>query len=148
MLSIEDIMNMWKKDTVIDEMHLDSAALETPKLHAKYIEILSVNKLLLKRREQELDSLLQKKWLWYNGKMSKAQIDELGWTYDPLDGLKVLKGDMEYFYKSDKDIQEAQAKVEYIKVVIETLQEIVNDLRWRHQTIKNAIAWRQFMSGG
>jgi hypothetical protein len=55
---------------------------------------------------------------------------------------------MEYFYKSDKDIQEAQAKVEYIKVVIETLQEIVNDLRWRHQTIKNAIAWRQFMSGG
>jgi hypothetical protein len=91
MLSIEDIMNMWKKDTVIDEMHLDSAALETPKLHAKYIEILSVNKLLLKRREQELDSLLQKKWLWYNGKMSKAQIDELGWTYDPLDGLSAKR---------------------------------------------------------
>ena len=86
-------------------------------------------------------------WLWYNGKLSKAQIDELGWSYDPLDGLKILKGEMDYYYDSDIHIQEAQARIELLKVQIDTLKEILENIKWRHQTIKNMIEWRKFTSG-
>ena len=91
--------------------------------------------------------MLKQKWLWYNGKLTKEQIDEFGWSYDPLDGLKILKGEMDYYYDSDIHIQEAQARIELLKVQIETLKEILENIKWRHQTIKNMIEWRKFTSG-
>jgi hypothetical protein len=148
MLNLEDVLKMWADDSVIDDIRLDEASKDTAKLHAKYLEMLSVTKLQLKRRDMEFKVLLKNKWLWYNGKMSKDQIDQLGWEYDALNGLKVLKGEMDYYYDSDPHIQESQAKIDYLKTLIETLEEIINTIRWRHSTIKNMIDWRRFESGG
>lgn len=148
MLNLEDVLKMWADDSVIDDIRLDEASKDTAKLHAKYLEMLSVTKLQLKRRDMEFKVLLKNKWLWYNGKMTKDQIDQLGWEYDALNGLKVLKGEMDYYYDSDPHIQEAQAKIDYLKTLIETLEEIINTIRWRHSTIKNMIDWRKFESGG
>ena len=147
MLQLDEIIEMWKKDSVIDEMNLDEASLKSANLHSKYLEMISIYKLQLKKREADFKVLLKNKWLWYNGKMSKDQIDDLGWEYDALNGLKVMKGDMDYYYDSDPHIQEAQAKIEYIKTIIETLKEIMDNIKWRHQSIKNAIDWRKFTSG-
>lgn len=147
MLNIEDILEMWKKDSHIDDMRLDESSRETAKLHAKYLELLTQSKLQLKRTDMELKVLLKDKWLHYNGKLEKEKIDEYGWSYDPLNGLKVLKGDMDYFYNSDQDLQKLNAKLEYIQTVIETLEEIMGNIRWRHSTIKNMIEWRRFTSG-
>jgi hypothetical protein len=95
----------------------------------------------------EFKVLLKQKWLWYNGKLTKDQIDDLGWEYDALNGLKVMKGEMSYYYDSDPHIQEMDARVEYIKVLKDTLEEIIQNIRWRHSSIKNAIDWRKFESG-
>ena len=92
--------------------------------------------------------LLKDKWLYYNGKMSQEEIESRGWDYDPFEGLKVMKGDMDYYYDSDKDIQKSEEKITYYKTLVETLQEIVETLRWRHQTIGNIIKWKQFENGG
>ena len=147
MIRLEDVLAMWKKDSEIDEMNLDAASIQSAKLHSKYLELLSITKLQLRRREMEFKVLLKNKWLHYHGKLSKAEIDQLGWSYDPLNGLKVLKGDMNYFFDSDKDIQDLQAKIEYLKALIETLDEIMQNIKWRHQNIKNIIEWRRFTSG-
>ena len=148
MLNLEDVLKMWAKDSEIDDIRLDEASKKTASLHAKYLEMLSVTKLQLKRKDMDFKILLKNKWLWYNGKMTKDQIDELGWEYDALNGLKILKGEMDYYYDADPHIQEAQAKIDYLKTLIETLEEIINNIRWRHSTIKNMIDWRKFESGG
>jgi hypothetical protein len=95
----------------------------------------------------EYNVLLKDKWLWYNGKMTRAEQDAKGWGYDPLNGLKILKGDMDYFYNSDQHIQSAKAQLDYIKTLIETMTDIMDNIKWRHQNIKNAIEWRKFTSG-
>ena len=147
MLNIENILAMWKEDSKIDELRLDQASIDSAKLHAKYLELLTTTKLQLKRKDMEFKVLLKQKWLWYNGKLTKAQIDDLGWEYDALNGLKVMKGDMSYYYDSDPHIQEMDARLEYIKVLKDTLEEIIQNIRWRHSSIKNAIDWRKFESG-
>jgi hypothetical protein len=147
MIPLDAIYEMWKVDSPIDEMNLDAASIQGAKLHSKYIEIWSMYRLTLKKREAELQVLLKNKYLWYNGKMSKSEMDNLGWEYDALDGLKIMKGEMHYFYDSDKDIQQAVAKIEYTKNVVDVLKEIMESIKWRHQTIGNAIKWRQFTSG-
>ena len=147
MVVLEDLIEMWKQDSVIDELNLDDASRQSAALHSKYLELLSITKLKKKKLEMDYQLLLKNKWLWYNGKMTKQQMDILGWGYDPLNGLKVLKGDMDHFYNADPDIQAQQAKIDYYKLMIETLEEIMTSIRWRHTNIKNMIEWRKFTSG-
>jgi len=147
-LDLESILEMWKEDCVIEEMNLDEESRKTPSLHAKYLEIHSLTKLRLKKAELDQKILLKDKWLYYNGKMDGEAIQEKGWSFDPFNGLKVLKGDMDHYYDSDTDIQQSEEKIAYYKTILETLKEIIDNLRWRHQTIKNMIEWRRFESGG
>ena len=79
--------------------------------------------------------------------MSSEDMLEKGWEPDPFNGLKILKGEMDYYYDSDPEIQKSEEKIQYYKTVIETLTEIINNLNWRHQTIGNMIKWKRFESG-
>lgn len=146
-MQLDELIEMWKKDSKIDEFNLDDSSRQSAMLHSKYLEILSFTKLKKKKAEMEFQVLLRNKWLWYNGKLSKKQIDEFGWEYDPLNGLKILKGDMDRFYNSDPDIQREQAKIDYYKLMIETLEEIMGNIRFRSNNIKNIIEWKKFTSG-
>ena len=144
---LSDIQEMWKKDCKIDDIELDASSLQVPVLHAKYSEILANQKLIQIRYENQLKDLQKDKWLWYTGKLSQEEIQEKNWDYDPFNGLTILKSDYDKFFGADKDIQKAIEKMEYCKVVVEYLQDIVSQLTWRHQTIKNIIEWRRFMAG-
>ena len=144
---LSDIQEMWKKDCQIDDIELDRSSLQVPILHAKYSEILANQKLIQIRYENQLKDLQKNKWLWYTGKLSQEEIQEKNWDYDPFNGLTILKSDYDKFFGADKDIQKAIEKMEYCKVVVEYLQDIVSQLTWRHQTIKNIIEWRRFMAG-
>ena len=147
MIDLKSIHDMWKEDCVIDEMKLDESSRQTPILHAKYLELLSTVKLQMKRSEFSQKTLLKKKWLYYNGKMDQDEIAEMDWDPDPFNGLKILKGEMDYYYDSDPEIQKSEEKIQYYKATIDSLTEIINNINWRHQTIKNMIEWKKFQSG-
>lgn len=147
MNNLQTILEMWKKDSTIDELNLDESSRESAKLHGKYLELLSVNRMKLKKAEMDFKVILKNKFLHYNGKLSQMEIEDLGWDYDPLNGLTILKGDMDKFYDSDPVIQEQQAKIQYLEEVCATLKEILENVKWRHQNIKNMIEWRKFTSG-
>lgn len=147
MIDLETILSEWKEDSQIAKHQLDETSRVTPALHAKYLEYLSLTKLRLKKAEFKQKELLKEKWLYYNGKMDEDTIKEKGWQPDPFNGLKVLKGEMEHYYDSDPEIQDSEMKIQYLKTIIDTLEEIVNNLNWRHQTIGNMIRWRQFEAG-
>ena len=146
MIDLKEVLAQWAEDSKIS-MHLDEDSRNTPLLHAKYLEKLSNAKLLLKRAELTQKILLRQKWEWYNGKMDKETVEELGWDPDPFNGLKILKGDMDRYYDSDPEIQKSEEKIQYYKTLVETLTEIVSNINWRHQTIGNIIKWKQFESG-
>ena len=146
-LTLTAIQKEWEKDCEIDDIELDKSSLHIPKLHAKYSGLLSNKKLALIKYENELKDIIKDNWLWYTGKLSKEEIEDKGWEFDPFDGLTVLKTDYDKFFDSDKDIRIINDKIEYLKVTIEYLSDIVSQLTWKHQTIKNIIEWRKFMAG-
>ena len=147
MMDLKTILDEWKGDCEISEMHLDETSREVPILHSKYLDKLMNAKLILKRCEFEQKILLKQKWLYYNGKMDQDEIEKLEWNPDPFDGLKILKGEMNYYYDADPEIQKSEEKIQYWKTTIDTLTEIIDNLKWRHQTISNIIKWKQFESG-
>ena len=145
-MNLEDIMNEWSEDCAIGH-RLDEASQETPKLHAKYLNYLTQAKLTLKRLEAKQAKLLKNKFLWYNGKMPREDIESLGWADDPFEGLKVMKGDLDIWYNSDDELQQSEALIAYYKTMIDTVREMVDTLKWRHQTVKNIIEVRKFEAG-
>ena len=147
MMDLKSILEMWKEDCNINQNDLASSSRNAPLLHAKYLELLSTYKLKLKRVEFQQKSLLKEKWLWYNGKMSHEEIVEKGWDPDPFNGLKILKGEMDYYYDADPEIQKSEEQIQYLKTTIDSLTEIINNINWRHQTVSNIIKRKQFESG-
>ena len=147
MIDLKKVHEMWQEDSTINNNQLDETSRQTPKLHSKYLQLWSTAKLELRRTEFEQKKLLKEKWLYYNGKMDQETLSQKGWNPDPFDGLKILKGEMDYYYDSDPEIQKSEEKIQYWKTVIDTLTEIIDNLKWRHQTISNIIKWKQFESG-
>ena len=148
MLTLESTLEEWQTDCKIDEHNLVRSTVEIAKLHAKYLQVLSINKLQLKKAKMKQQTLLLEKWKYYNGKLSQDEIESHGWEYDPFNGIKVIKGDMNRYYDADINIQKSEEKIAYYKTFVETLTEIVENLKWKHQSIGNIIKWKQFETGG
>lgn len=147
MNTLEKVLEEWAEDSTISDIDLAETSRHIPNLHSKYLQALSTTRLRLKDAEMKQKVLLKDKWLYYNGKMDQQRIDALGWAYDPLDGLKVMKGDMDYYYDSDPEIQASELKIQYLKEMTDTLKEILESIKWRHNTISNMIRWKQFEAG-
>jgi hypothetical protein len=146
-MNLDNILSEWKKDSHIELNKLDVSSHDTPRLHAKYLELYSNAKLKLKDAEFKQKVLLRDKYLYYNGKMPVETVLERGWNPDPFDGLKMLKGEMEYYYNSDPEIMSSEAKIAYVQEVISALKEIMDHIKWRHSTIKNILDWKKFEAG-
>lgn len=145
---IENIVKEWENDSQIDPSELDRASLDTSKLHAKYLEKFIHAKLRVKKIKYEFAELRKLKWSYYMGRMTKEEIESHGWPLDPFNGMnKPLKGDMDMFIDTDKDIQKAKARLDYAETIFECFEEIMNNIRWRHTHIKNAIDWKRFTAG-
>ena len=84
MKSLESIKSEWTEECSINDIELDVSSLDVPRLHAKYSEYLTDWKLVEKRLNLKYKELLKNKWLWFNGKLSQQEIDDLGWSYDPF----------------------------------------------------------------
>jgi len=146
-MNLESILEMWKKDAEIDEVQLDEASRDSAKLHSKYLDLYSVARIKQKDLELKFKIILRDKFKHYNGKLTQIEMDQKGWEYDPLGGLTVLKGDLDKWYDADEVIQEHQMKIAYNGEIVNTLKEILDNIKWRHQNIKNMIEWRKFTSG-
>lgn len=144
-MNIDDLMNEWENDCNIDSNHLDRESINTAKLHSKYLRKLSVNKMKLAALKSEYNVLRQKKFRYYRGEMSKAELEELGWSQ--WQGIKPLKNEMEEFLEGDSDLNKLQIRCEYIKNVVDILDSIMNQIKSRDWSIRNAIEWRKFIAG-
>jgi len=148
MLHLEELLKNWEIDAVIDAVNLDDTSIASARLHSKYLELYSLSKLALKKKELAMAILKKDKWLYYNGKMTKDEMDSRGWGYDPFNGMaKPLKSDMDLFYNTDADVIKLQGGIEYAHAIVDALKDIMDNIKWRHTTIKNIIDHRRFVSG-
>lgn len=145
-MDLEALIADWDSESVIDN-DLEKTVKNIPNLHAKYIRLRSTARMKLRKLKNNQKSLLLTKWKWYEGVLSKEEIDELGWKHDPFEGKKVLKSEYDRFLEADKDVQQSIEKIQYFEEVVATLEEILGALRWRHTHIKNIIESRKFESG-
>jgi hypothetical protein len=91
--TIDEILDEWSRDSKVDETSVSPELLKISKLHSKYLRFMAENSLLAKKRIVDYQKMKAIKWDYYNGKMSKEELDERGWkqylhTVQTKDGIE------------------------------------------------------------
>lgn len=144
-MKLDEIFELWKIDSQIDRTELGEESLKIPKLHHKYYQIFSMEKLQLRKLESEYKKLKLEKYEFYTLGPSQESRDK-GWVL-PAKGL-ILKSDIPMYMEADNDIIEMSLKIGYQQEKIDFLESIIRSLSNRGYNIKTSIDWSKFMMGG
>ena len=144
-MKLSELQEQWAKDCKIDETNLGHESARTPLLHSKYLNYLSSTRLNLRKAESDYFNMRRKKYRYYRGEMTQAELDEEEWTQ--WQGNKPLKNEMDEFLQFDAELVALQDKIEYFKTVLYQLEQIIRSLNSRTWDIKNSIEWTKFTNG-
>ena len=140
-MDIDKINDMWRVDSVIDDVLLDTASQRIPQLHQKYLELLTNFRLLHKKGTQELERARFTKWLYYSGKADPKVYEDKPFPY------KIMKSDVQNWINVDEDIHKIELKLELYNTTLRTLEEILKQVNNMNFIISNMIKWRTFTGG-
>ena len=141
--SLEKLHDEWSKDSVIDETELSKESAKIPKLHSKYLKILSTHNLKVKAYDFEIKKLRKLKWRYFTGKLDEDELKQLGWTQFPY----ILKNDVEIYMEADEDLTKLYLKKAFHEEVVEAARAIMKELNSRTYQIRDQISWNKFING-
>ena len=143
MENIEQILNHWERDSVIDQTEPGKELIRIPILHNKYLTILIKHKMASKKANHDFIKMRKLKWEYYTGKLSKDQLEEYGW--EPF--KFTLKSDINIYLEADSDLIRLTEKKVYHEEVIIMIESIMKELNSRTYQLKDFIAWERFIGG-
>jgi hypothetical protein len=143
-MTLEEILESWEQDCIVDKTELAEEALKIPNLHSKYLRILSTEKLKLKKLESEYKILKLEKYEFYTQGHTEDTMKK-GWQL-PAKGM-ILKADIPMYMEADEDIINSTLKISYQNEKIEALDTIIRSVMNRGYHIKSAIDWNKFIMG-
>lgn len=139
----EELLKEWESDSPIDKHRLDDESVNVPKLHHKYLTIyinLKSKKIALTHK---LEELKKEKELYYSGQATADAYKE-----KPFDLRLKTKSGVEKHVSTDPEVSTIMQRIEYMDVMIEGVAHVLEQIKWRSSSIKNAIDWARFTSGG
>lgn len=141
--SLDTILDHWKTDSIIDQTEPSRELLRIPVLHSKYLNMLIEHKLAVKKSQFDYLKSKKKKWELYTGKLSKDELEELGWEQFPF----TLKSDINIYMESDEDLIKLLQKKVYHEEIVSVLEAIMSELKSRTFQLRDFISWEKFIGG-
>lgn len=143
MSKLDDIIEMWTKDSEIDRTEPGKALLDIPKLHSKYLNILSSHRLMSRDAEFKYNRMKRIKWEYYTGKMDDDDLKKYGWEPFPF----VLKADITTYLDSDEDLNKYRAQKLMHDEIVTVCETILKELNSRTYQLRAFIDWEKFIQG-
>lgn len=143
MSKLDELLEMWRKDAGIDRTEPGKALLDIPKLHSKYLNILSNHRLLSKQAEFKFKQMKKIKWEYYTGRLDVDELKKRGWEPFPF----ILKTDIITYLDSDEDLNRFLAQKIMHDEIVDVCQSILKELNNRAWELKSFIDWEKFIQG-
>lgn len=143
METLEHVLKNWEVDTDIDQTEPGKELLKIPKLHNKYLAILTKHKIASKKAQFDYLRMRKIKWEYYTGKMSQEELQSYGW--EPFQFT--LKSDITTYLEADGDLIKLLEKKVYHEETISVLESILNELKQRTWQLRDFISWEKFIGG-
>jgi len=144
-MNLNQIREMWGKDSVIDSSDLDTESLKIPNLHSKYLDIYVVKKMQLEKSNADLRAARRLRYLYYRGFLDESDLKKHNW--EPWN-LSVTKNtELQNVIEGDFFIEPLIQQVAYVKIQVEYLEQILKMLSTRSFQIRDAISFIKFKNG-
>ena len=143
MKQLDELLEEWRKDSDIDITEPGKALLDIPKLHSKYLNILSRHRLLAKEAEFKYNKWKKLKWEYYTGKLDDDELQKYGWSPFPF----VLKSDITTYLESDEDLNKYLAAKAVHDEIVDICGAILKELNSRTYQLRSFIDWEKFIQG-
>ena len=141
-MNLEQIQEMWEKDSHIDPDNLHDESLKIPQLHSKYYTLYNTITLLREKAREQYSKVRLERYNYYTGKATAEVYAEEPFPY------KVREKDaIQRHLEADDKMNKVDMKIKYYDVMLKFLEEIIRAVSNRTYQIKNAIEWNKFQAG-
>jgi hypothetical protein len=141
-MNLEQIQEMWEKDSKIDPDNLHDESLKIPQLHSKYYTLYNTITLLRERAREQYSKVKLERYNYYTGKATAEVYAEEPFPY------KVREKDaIQRHLEADDKMNKIDMKIKYYDIMLKFLEEIIRNISGRTYQIKNAIEWNKFQAG-
>jgi hypothetical protein len=145
MIKLDTIIEYWKIDSKIDESKPHQELVNTPLLHAKYVEILSQHRLAAQKAKFDHARMKKVRREYYLGNLAKETLDEYGW--DQFD-LKIgTKGNIETYLEADDFLIKILEKKAYYEECCYVCEAIIKELGNRTWQLREYMTYTRFLAG-
>ena len=141
-MNLDEIQEMWQRDSVIDPDNLHDESLRIPQLHSKYYTLYNTITLLRERSRDSYNRVKLERYNYYTGKAPAEVYVEEPFPY------KVREKDaIQRHLEADEKLSAIDMKIRYYDVMLKFLEEIIKTVSNRTFQIKHAIEWNKFQAG-
>ena len=140
--SLDQVQEMWQRDSVIDPDNLHDESLKIPQLHSKYYTIYNTTILLREKARETYNKVKLERYNYYTGKATAEVYAEEPFPYKVRD-KEALQRHMDV----DERLNKIDLKIRYYDVILKFLEEIIKCISNRTYQIKNSIEFMKFTAG-
>jgi len=141
-MNLEQIQEMWQKDSVIDPDNLHDESLKISQLHSKYYTIYNTITLLREKARETYNRVRLERYNYYTGKAPAEVYIEEPFPYKVRD-----KDALQRHMEADERLNKVELKIRYYDLMLKFLEEIIKTISNRNYAIKNAIEFMKFTAG-
>ena len=141
-MNLEQIQEMWEKDSKIDPDNLHDESLKIPQLHSKYYTLYNTITLMREKARTQYSKVRLERYNYYTGKApAEAYIEE------PFPYKVREKDAIQRHLDADDRMNKVDMKIKYYDIMLKFLEEVIRAVSNRTYQIKNAIEWNKFQAG-
>lgn len=144
-MKLDDIVEMWRNDCVINRYDLTEESLKIPLLHSKYYEIYMNEKRVLVEHQENFKNFEFAKSMYYQGKLTTDELKKRNWTQF---NLLIPKADIPTIVSADVDVINYKLKISEQTEKTKFVEDIIKSIHQRTFMIKNAVEYSKFQAGG
>lgn len=144
-VSIDELMEMWSKDSVMDNTEPGKELIRVPQLHAKYLRILSHHNLIVKKLMSDYNKVKRIKWEYYSGDLNNEE-DLKQYNLEPL-CKKILRPEIPTYLESDNDLNNILTKKVVHQEIVDFCQSVLKEINNRTWQLRSYMDWEKFIGG-
>jgi len=144
-MTVDDILEMWDNDSVMDDNHISDESIKVPKLHAKYVRYTIEAKLKITKYQNDFNVLKKIKFRYYRGELTRDEL--ICYKWDQWQGSKPMKNEMDQFLEGDTDLNNMKVKIEYLQTMVYLLESILSQIKARDWQLKTVLDHQKFLAG-
>jgi hypothetical protein len=141
-MTLDEIQEMWQRDSVIDPDNLHDESLKIPQLHSKYYTIYNTITLLREKARETYNRVKLERYNYYTGKAPAEVYAEEPFPYKVRD-----KEALQRHMDADERLNKVELKIRYYDIMLKFLEEVIRMISNRTYQIKNSIEFMRFTAG-